>query len=350
MSTSAPIYSTTGEGRAHADSAAWARFSSTADSNEFCQAWLTILCGQLERVSGALLLLRGEQEGSYAAAVVWPHAGSDMRHLGPAAQRALTERRGLVMAPDGSSPPGRDQPAYVAYPVEVGDTLYGAVVLDLPPGAEPALQQALRTVHWGIAWLIDQFRRQVLAERDARLADLALGTDLIATTLQERRFAPSALAAVNALAGHLECERVSLGMERAGCIDVLAISHTANFDRKSNLVRLIGEAMEEVLDLDVAVVYPVPEDDELGAPRRADSMSGRSRCARPSGCCWARSWRSSGRTSGPRGSACVMAPGPGRAPCLARVTPASNSSPCWLWHWWSSSAWRQANTGSRRRP
>jgi RND family efflux transporter MFP subunit len=270
MSTSAPIYSTTGEGRAHADSAAWARFSSTADSNEFCQAWLTILCGQLERVSGALLLLRGEQEGSYAAAVVWPHAGSDMRHLGPAAQRALTERRGLVMAPDGSSPPGRDQPAYVAYPVEVGDTLYGAVVLDLPPGAEPALQQALRTVHWGIAWLIDQFRRQVLAERDARLADLALGTDLIATTLQERRFAPSALAAVNALAGHLECERVSLGMERAGCIDVLAISHTANFDRKSNLVRLIGEAMEEVLDLDVAVVYPVPEDDELGAVAHAE--------------------------------------------------------------------------------
>ena len=193
-----------------------------------------------------------------------------MRHLGPAAQRALSERRGVVMAPDGSSPPAHNQPAHVAYPVEVGDTLYGAVVLDLPPSTEQALQQALRTLHWGIAWLINQFRRQLLAEREACLADLALNTELIATALQEQRFAPSAMATVNALAGRLQCERVSLGMERAGTIEVLAISHTANFDRKSNLVRLIAEAMEEVLDLDVAVVFPTEDDDELGAVAHAE--------------------------------------------------------------------------------
>lgn len=268
--TSAPIYSTASETSARSEAAAWERFSSTTDGNEFCKAWLTILCSQIDHVSGALLLLAGEQEGSYAAAAAWPNAGTDMRHLGPAAQRALSERRGVVMAPDGSSPPAHDQPAHVAYPVEVGNTLYGAVVLDLPPSTEKVLQRALRTVHWGIAWLIDQFRRQVLAERDARLADLAQSTELIATVLQERRFAPSALAAVNALAAHLKCERVSLGIERGDSIEVVAISHTANFDRKSNLVRLLAEAMEEVLDLDVAVVYPSADEDELGAIAHAE--------------------------------------------------------------------------------
>lgn len=270
MATSPPIYALGSEQQAHSEAAAWARFSATSDIHEFSHAWLTILCGQIDRVSGGLLLLQGEQAGSYTVAAVWPHAGSDMQHLGPAAQRALMERRGVVIAPDGSSPPGHDQPAHVAYPVEVGGTLYGAVVLDLPPSTESVLQQALRTVHWGIAWLVDQFRRQLLAEREARLADLALASDLVATALQERRFAPSALAAVNELAARFNCERVSLGLERVGNIEVLAISHTANFDRKSNLVRLIGEAMEEVLDLDVAVLYPAPDDDELGAIAHAE--------------------------------------------------------------------------------
>lgn len=270
MNTSPPIYAINSEQRAHSEAAAWAHFSTSADIHDFSRAWLTILCGQLDRVNGGLLLLEGDQGGSYAVAAVWPHAGSDMQHLGPAAQRALTERRGVVIAPDGSSPPAHDQPAYIAYPVEVGGTLYGAVVLDLPPSNESALQQALRTVHWGIAWLIDQFRRRLLTEREARLADLALASDLVATTLQERRFAASALAAVNELAARLDCERVSLGLERAGSIEVLAISHTANFDRKSNLVRLIGEAMEEVLDLDVAVLYPAADDDELGTIAHAE--------------------------------------------------------------------------------
>lgn len=265
MSTpSPPIYAITGDEHAQSQAAAWARFSANTDIHEFSRSWLTILCGQLDRVSGALLLLEGEQAGSYRAAAVWPRANSNMQHLGPAAERALVERRGVVIAPDGSSPPSADQPAYVAYPIEVGSTLHGAVVLDLPPSTEAVLQQALRTVHWGIAWLIDQFRRQLLVASEARLSNLALASDMVATALQERRFSPSALAAVNDLAARFRCERVSLGLERAGNIEVLAISHTANFDRKSNLVRLIGEAMEEVLDLDVPVIYPAPDGDELG--------------------------------------------------------------------------------------
>jgi len=65
----------------------------------------------------------------------------------------------------------------------------------------------------------------------------------------------SALAVANELAARLACDRVSIGFERSGNIDVKAISHTATFDPKMNLARLIGEAMEEVLDLDMAMVY-----------------------------------------------------------------------------------------------
>ena len=64
----APIYSLT-EDATRAESAAWARFSAAKDSAEFCTSWLAILCMQIERVGGALLLLgpdakaAGRQDG-----------------------------------------------------------------------------------------------------------------------------------------------------------------------------------------------------------------------------------------------------------------------------------------------
>jgi RND family efflux transporter MFP subunit len=193
-----------------------------------------------------------------------------MQYLVPTGERALKERRGIVVAADGASAPTREQPAQVGYPIEVSGTLHGAVVLDIAAGPEQELQRALRLVHWASAWLVDQFRQRVLQERDVRLARLGLASDLVATAIQERRFAPSALSVVNELAARLQCDRVSIGLEASGRIEVHAISNTAAFDPKTNLVRLIGEAMEEVLDLDVAVVFPPQGDDELGAIAHAE--------------------------------------------------------------------------------
>ena len=270
MANTAPIYSLANEARARAESAAWTKFSSAKNSGEFCASWLAILCGQIDRASGALLLLGPDPAGAYGAAAVWPDAARNMQYLVPTGERALKERRGIVVASDGVSAPTREQSAHVGYPIEVSGALHGAVVLDIAPGPEQELQRALRLVHWASAWLVDQFRQRVLQERDIRLARLGLASDLVATSIQERRFAPSALSVVNELAARLQCDRVSIGLETSGRIEVHAISNTATFDPKTNLVRLIGEAMEEVLDLDVTVVFPSQGDDELGAIAHAE--------------------------------------------------------------------------------
>ena len=264
MVDSAPIYSLN-EDATRAESAAWARFSAAKDSNEFWTNWLAILCIQVDKVGGALLLLGPDRQGGFVPAAVWPHAGRNVQYLGPTAEKVLSEKRGVVLAADGVSPPMRDQRTFVGYPIEVAGVLHGAVVLDLAPGPDQALQRALRLLHWASAWLIDQFRKRALEEREARLSRMGLAMDIVATALQEPSFAPSALAVTNELAARLECDRVSIGLERNGEVEVGAISHTATFDAKMDLARLIGEAMEEVLDLDVALVYPPRDDDELVA-------------------------------------------------------------------------------------
>lgn len=268
MAGPAPIYSLATDDNARAEAAAWARFSSARDAAEFCASWLAILCTQIGRANGALLLVGPEQDGAFRPAAVWPDPSRDMQHLVPSAEKALKERRGVLL-PREAKAAAREPGAFVGYPIEVSGTLRGAVALDLS-GPDHSLQQALRLVHWASAWLVDQFRQQDLRERDARVARLALAADLVATAVQERRFAPSALAVANELAARLGCDRVSIGMEQSGSIEVQAISHNASFDPKTNLVRVIGEAMDEVLDLDVSVVYPATEEDAATAMAHAE--------------------------------------------------------------------------------
>ena len=269
MSGVAPIYSLT-EDSARAELAAWARFSAAKDNTEFCASWLAILCLQIERVSGGLLLLGPDQEGAYVPAAVWPHAGRDLQYLSPAAERTLKERRGIVVAAADGSPASREPGVLVGYPIDVSGTLHGVVVLDMAPGADPTLQRALRLLHWASAWLLDQFRKRALEERDARLKRMALAMDIVATAMQQHAFAPAALAVANELAGRLACDRVSIGLEKSGSIEVQAISHTATFDPKMDLGRRIGEAMDEVLDLDVALVHPPRDDIERAAVAHAE--------------------------------------------------------------------------------
>jgi RND family efflux transporter MFP subunit len=270
MTTGASIYSIAAESHVRAESAAWARFSAANDQAEFCACWLAILCAQIKHVNAGLLLLGPDKELGYTPIAMWPDASRDLKYLTPAAEQTLKDKRGIVLAADGTSPPSRDQRAYVGYPIEVGGTLHGAVVLDLAPAPDSDLQRALRLLHWASAWLLDLFRQRALAEREARLSRVSLVMDVAATAAQERRVAASSLAVVNEMATRLQCDRVSIGIERSGSVEVKAISRTAAFDARMNLVRLIGSAMDEVLDLDTAIVHPSQDLDEVGAIAHAE--------------------------------------------------------------------------------
>ena len=56
MAGPAPIYSVADQA-SQAESSAWAQFSSATDGAEFWTSWLTLVCLQIERVGGGLLLL-----------------------------------------------------------------------------------------------------------------------------------------------------------------------------------------------------------------------------------------------------------------------------------------------------
>ena len=270
MANTASIYSLATEERSRTEGAAWARFANPRDQSDFCAAWLAILCTQIERVSGGVVLDGPDAEGAYVPVAIWPDPSHNLTHLGTVARRALVERRAVVVGADGISLPTRDQPAHIAYPVEVAGVLHGAVALDLPPSSDAALQRALRQLHWASVWLVDRFRQQAIKEQEQSLAHHSLTLDLLATVMQERGLSQAALALANDVASRLKCDRVSVGFDRSGNIKVEAISNTAIFDEKMSLVRLIGDAMEEALDLGVAMVWPARAETEHGQIAHAE--------------------------------------------------------------------------------
>lgn len=268
----ASIYSLA-DTHAKQESAAWARFSAPHSMAEFCSAWLAILCGQVERVHGALVLLGSGEEGQYSPVATWPDASHNLRHLGPTAQNALQQRRGVVA--EGVSPQNAAPVMLIGYPVEVDGALHGAVVMEIRPRPEAEVQRALRLLHWGSAWLISEFRQQSLVQQQARSERLGVAQQVVASALQEPALRASALAVANDLAARLGCERVGVGFVHHDDCEVAAISHTATFDRRTDFVRLLAEAMEEVPDLGQSLVHPPPGADAVGGLAHATLSASR---------------------------------------------------------------------------
>lgn len=271
MQNTAPVYSIADEQKARAESAAWARFTAPADAHELYASWLALTAARIGNARAGILLTRQAASQTFTVAAAWPDGRRDLQYLGAVAQQALEQREGVVAAPGGGGPPAADGVAHVGYPLDVGGQVHGAVVFDMGPGTAAGLQEALRQIHWGSAWLIDHFRQWLLQRREAELARTALLNEVMATAMQHAQLQPSALAVANELASRLGCDRVSVGFESAGQVTPLVMSNTASFDKRSDLVRWVGQAMDEVLDLGVAVVFPAPADDELGSLAHADS-------------------------------------------------------------------------------
>ena len=253
-----PASAATGDAAAPAaPDALWGAFVSAENAADFCRSWLSIQCAQFKDVRAALLLLE-QGCGTFVPAGVWPTDQTDVTYLAPGAQQSLGERRGLIL---------RAQPGalvVVAYPVEIDGRLHGAVVLDLAERPDDSLQTVLRQLHWGAGWLESLFRRRAAEEGARSLERARAALDVLGVAAEQSRLEDLGHAVVNDLASRFNCDRVALGVDRNGCARLLALSHSAIFEKKSQFVAALENAMDEALDQRRSVRWPI-------APQEAQS-------------------------------------------------------------------------------
>ena len=241
----------------------WRQFAESTSPKEFCQSWLPLQCRMLKGVRCAMVLLGKADQGPYSPVTVWPDAKLSMVHLTGAAQRALKERRGLLLESDTAAQAENILPEsyHVAYPIEVSKKLHGVVVLEVEQHSKPEIQALMRQLHWGAAWLEVLIRRAEAVKSEGVNERLQKVLDLVATAVEHESFYAAAVAFVNRLATTLDCDRVSLGLSRGRHVKVAVLSHSTDFGGQSNLMRAIGAAMDEAADQHAVVAYPLPPDE-----------------------------------------------------------------------------------------
>jgi RND family efflux transporter MFP subunit len=236
----------------------WADFRAADSPAKFLSSWLAIQCSLIRDVRGAVVTLGQPNRGPFTPAAIWPRIHGNVQDLTAAASRAVEERCGLVLRPQrepGPTDPARDR-YEIAQPIEVAQSVYGAVALEVGPRPERELQAALRQLYWGLAWLEAFLRREDESSPGGSKHQLQTVLELSATVPEHERFREAATAFVTDLATRFKCDRVSVGFLQRRRIRLRAMSHSAQFGKKTNLVRSIEAAMEEVVDQGAPVVYP----------------------------------------------------------------------------------------------
>ncbi|MCG3124235.1 MAG: hypothetical protein GIKADHBN_02687 [Phycisphaerales bacterium] len=141
----------------------------------------------------------------------------------------------------------------------------GVITLLLDQQSRQALQTTLALVEVLVGYIHGHTARQQLARIRAAGAALELATRLIAAINTAKNFKGACFQLVNDLCRQLSVDRVALGWvattrhtEGGRLNRCLAVSDTENIDRRMAMIQKLEAAMDECLDQEQPVMYPLP--------------------------------------------------------------------------------------------
>ncbi|MCW9025536.1 MAG: efflux RND transporter periplasmic adaptor subunit [Gammaproteobacteria bacterium] len=231
----------------------WMQFEQSRDSQHFAKNWLALQASIICDVSLAVVVM--EQEHTFLPVAIYPESARDTQRLADLIERSLEQKSGLWLKQDSDSSSSGHKYAITSL-IRIDDQIKGLVALELTISSDAELNRVMQQLQWGMGWLELGFWRERSTLNNSIIERLKPAVDLLARVLSEQDFKPAVLALVNELARQFACERVSIGFVQKGRIKVEALSHSAQFGQKMNLIRLIEAVMDEVIDQRHMVVWP----------------------------------------------------------------------------------------------
>ena len=235
----------------------WSSLDATQSPEQFYRSWLELLSVMGGRKDRQLLLVGRGADDRYLPLAVWPEEEAPSEQLAEAVEQAVEENCGLVLDIDELG-----HRYAVAYPVHVDNFLKYVVAADIVATSDSVLTRAMERLQWGSSWLEVLLRRMTVDANRREIERMTLATDLLSQVLDEQEFEPAAMTLVTELAHQMSCERVSLGLLKGDDVRVEALSHSAQFGKKMNLIRSIEAAMDEAILQNCSLVYPDAENAE----------------------------------------------------------------------------------------
>jgi len=219
------------------------------------QAWLALQCSLIPGVSRGVLVLGAPDTGPYVPVCVWPPGQAATALMAEVSDNAVAQRRPLIVSKHPQS--------VVASLVMVDGHLHGLVAIESSVQHEAELQRQFQHLRWGCNGIESLLRREQALDEQKTRERLMATLDMLASALAEDGFQGAAQALATDLAIRLDCDRVSIGFVRDRNTHVVAVSHSAEFGEKMNLIRAIGMAMDESIDQRSIMLLPTRDDEIL---------------------------------------------------------------------------------------
>jgi RND family efflux transporter MFP subunit len=246
-------------------SASSTKLGDAGDARSFLQAWLAIAVARLPGLSGALLLVEDEA-GALVPGARWPEHIGDASPFAEAAQRCVDERRDVVL-PLGEGAAGSPQPmsrVVVATPIFSNERLIGALVFITRCRSDAELERAIADAQWGAGWIDALARSRGREGEQAALLRARRALDLVALLARYDRLDDACAAVAAELARAVGGMRVAIGLvTRGGAVQLVALSHAAWFERKSQQAAALENAMGEAVEQRVSLSWPALDGDRL---------------------------------------------------------------------------------------
>ncbi|MDJ0779663.1 MAG: HlyD family efflux transporter periplasmic adaptor subunit [Gammaproteobacteria bacterium] len=220
--------------------------------SRFSQKWLATICRQLPGVHSAVFMVPAQDSDALHLLAHYPETLDQHQDFFATVKYALKKKGEVCLAKahviDG------EPMDYFAKPVFVRARLVGVLAIKmkhLPTAKHLAVFGLLkRSVQWlGLA-SVEQ------PEQDDFYSDVV---GVLAGCFEQGSYQQGLMRLVAELTSHFGCERVAYAERRGHHCQVVALSNSAGFDHRSNLVRKIADAMDEAIEQDSAILFPAPE-------------------------------------------------------------------------------------------
>ena len=220
--------------------------------NRFSEKWLETTCTQIEGVHSAVLMVPDDGGNHLHLLARWPETLGQHDKLLATVKYAL-KKNDEVCLENAETIDGQALD-FFAKPISLDSRLIGVLAIKvhhLPPAQHQAVFESLkRSVRWlGLASFIkpesDEFYSNVVG--------------ILASCFEQTSYHQGLMRMVSELTRQFGCERVAFAEKRGPHCTVAAISNSADFDQRSNLVRNIADAMDEAVEQDSAILFPNPD-------------------------------------------------------------------------------------------
>ena len=218
-------------------------------SDRFSEKWLETLCSMLPDVHSAVFMVPEPGADQMHLLAHWPDGLNEHNDFFDSVKYAL-KKRGDVCLAKARVVDGQDLD-FFAKPIYIRSDLAGVLSIKMKHLPSSEHLDVFHSLKRGEQWL--SLANPKKSDNDEFYGSVV---GVLASCFEQQGYEQGLMRMVAELTSEFDCERVAFAEMRGLHCSLVALSNSADFDQRSNLVRRIADAMDEAVEQDRAILFP----------------------------------------------------------------------------------------------